>query len=218
MKKLIIFASVLAMLALVSISHAQTVVGGGMYVYQTASTSVVAVIPPQEGKIAIVSGNSYFPSASATLYKLPASAKSKTAGAVAASTTMLLVGDNAAGVTAVTADGCTVATNGWVIVPDTTASTTTKPQLRQFSTIGTNQTVGGTNYVSVVLSAAVTTGKGAPVYLVASGDVITKTLSAAENNVESYAIGNYGMPLAVSMVSTGVATTAEISGTYQVWK
>ena len=190
---------------------------GGMAV-GTASTNSITVIPPQDGSIAITAANYWQPTSSATLTKYLADNKSKAQAAISASTTCVMYCDEGTNGAAPKLDGRLLTTSDYVIVVDTTASTTTAPQLRKISAVGTVTNVVGSDYTSMTLASAVTTLANAPIYLVPSTKVITQTVTGNKEYAPAFAIGEHRMPLAVTLLTTNPGTNVQFSCTYEVWK
>lgn len=216
MKKFIIIGSIAALAFVSNVKAQGTRIGGGMAGVQSASTNVVCVIPSEEGQIAVTAASYHQPTDSATLTKFVASQKTSIFEAIATSATAKIVctGTNGG---APSVNGRLLTTSDYVIIPDTTASTTVLPQLRKIAAVGT-VTVGTKTYTTATLSGTVVTLADAPCYVIPASKVFAMTTAASSSYSPYFAIGEPRMPVAFTYLTTNPATNLEFNCVYEVWK
>lgn len=152
--------------------------------------------------------------ASYTLKTFPASIREDVAQATAAATTNLFIRSDSAG----KSQGYTIAANDYLILVDSSTNNAGY-QLRKVAAVGAVTTAGWTRVnVQLIVSdqagtASVSSNDAA--FIVKSGDIGTRTLTAAVNGEQNAAVGNFGCPLGISITSTA-AVTHGLSGVYSI--
>lgn len=152
--------------------------------------------------------------ASYTLKTFPASIREDVGVSTAAATTNLFIRSDSAG----KAQGYTIAANDYLILVDSSTNAAGY-QLRKVAAVGAVTTNGWVvkNIQLIVSDQAGTASVSSndACFIVKSGDIGTRTLTAAVNGELNAAVGNYGCPLGISITSTA-AVTHGVSGVYSI--
>lgn len=152
--------------------------------------------------------------ASYTLKTYPASIREDVGVSTAAATTNLFIRSDSAG----KSQGYTIAANDYLILVDSSTNNAGY-QLRKVAAVGAVTTNGWVvKNIQLVVSDQAGTASVASndaAFIVKSGDIGTRTLTAAINGEQNAAVGNYACPLGISITSTA-AVTHGLSGVYSI--
>lgn len=156
-----------------------------------------------------VSGSSAY-----TLKFYPASIREDVASSTAAATTNLFIRCTSDG----KSQGYTIAANDYLILADSSTNNAGY-QLRKVAAVGAVTTSGWTmvNVQTIAGDQAGTSSVASndAAFIVKSGDIVTRTLSASVNGELNAAAGNYGCPLGISITHTA-PTAVALSGVYSI--